>query len=58
MQDTLRGPLLAALPFYDRAKVVALLDSLPGMQDDVRTGKDPVLMILLSACFMHQRYFQ
>jgi asparagine synthase (glutamine-hydrolysing) len=58
MQDTLRGPLLASLPFYDRAKVIALLDGLPAMKDEARTSKDPVLMILLSACCLHQRYFQ
>ena len=58
MQDTLRGPALASLPFYDRAKVVALLDGLPALGDDARTAFDPVLMILLSACCLHQRYFQ
>jgi asparagine synthase (glutamine-hydrolysing) len=26
MQDTLRGPVLASLPFYDQKKVIALLD--------------------------------
>ena len=29
VQDTLRGPVLASLPFFDRAKVVALLDRCP-----------------------------
>jgi asparagine synthase (glutamine-hydrolysing) len=57
MQDTLRGPALAALPFYDRAKVVALLDGLPAL-GGARTALDPVLMILLSACCLHQRYLQ
>src|SRR5262249_45751979 len=58
VQDTLRGPTLASLPFYDRAKVVALLDGLPAVAEAARTSLDPVLMILLSACCMHQRYFQ
>jgi asparagine synthase (glutamine-hydrolysing) len=58
MQETLRGPAMACLPFYDRAKVVALLDDLPALRDDVRTTLDPVLMILLSACCLHQCYFQ
>ena len=58
VQETLRGPALASLPFYDRAKVVALLDGLPALGDDARTALDPVLMILLSACCLHQRYFQ
>jgi asparagine synthase (glutamine-hydrolysing) len=58
VQDTLRGPLMASLPFYDRAKVVAMLDEVPSMSDDARTALDPVLMVLLSACYLHQRYFQ
>ena len=49
VQETLRGPVMASLPFYDRAKVVALLDGLPALGDDARTALDPVLMILLSA---------
>jgi asparagine synthase (glutamine-hydrolysing) len=58
VQETLRGPVMASLPFYDRAKVVAMLDDLPALGDDARTALDPVLMILLSACCLHQRYFQ
>jgi asparagine synthase (glutamine-hydrolysing) len=58
VQDTLRGPVLDALPFYDRARVVALLDDLPGLGDAARTALDPVLMLLLSACCLHQRYFR
>ena len=58
VQETLRGSVLASLPFYDRAKVVALLDGLPALGDDARTALDPVLMVLLSACCLHQRYFQ
>jgi asparagine synthase (glutamine-hydrolysing) len=58
VQETLRGPVLASLPFYDRAKVVALLDRLPALGADAHTALDPVLMILLSACCLHQRYFQ
>jgi asparagine synthase (glutamine-hydrolysing) len=57
MQDTLRGPATASLPFYDRAKVVAILDGLPALADSARTALDPVLMILLSACCLQQRYF-
>jgi asparagine synthase (glutamine-hydrolysing) len=58
MQETLRGPALESLPFYDRGKVVALLDGLPALGDAARTALDPVLMILLSACCLHERYFQ
>jgi asparagine synthase (glutamine-hydrolysing) len=56
MQDTLRGPLLASLPFYDQKKVVALLDQLPGMSDSDRMGWDPVLMSVLSACVVQERF--
>lgn len=58
VQETLRGPVLASLPFYDRAKVVALLDDLAAQGDGVRVACDHVLMIVVSACFLHQRYFQ
>jgi asparagine synthase (glutamine-hydrolysing) len=58
VQETLRGGALADLPFYDQAKVAALLDSLPALGNDARTALDPVLMILLSACCLQQRYFQ
>ena len=50
MQDTLRGPALASLPFYDQKKVVALLDELPTMSDSERVEWDPILMSVLSAC--------
>jgi asparagine synthase (glutamine-hydrolysing) len=56
LQDTLRGPVLASMPFYDQAKVVALLDRLPAMDDGERTALDPALMMLLSACVLHDRF--
>jgi asparagine synthase (glutamine-hydrolysing) len=56
VQDTLRGSVLASVPFFDQRKVVALLDSLPGMDDGARTAIDPALMILLSACVLQQRF--
>jgi asparagine synthase (glutamine-hydrolysing) len=58
VQDTLRGPVMASLPFYDRAKVIALLDDLPALGDAARIALAPLLMTLLSACCLHQRYFQ
>jgi asparagine synthase (glutamine-hydrolysing) len=44
------------LPFYDRVKVIALLDRLPALGDEARTALDPVLMILLSSCTLHERF--
>jgi hypothetical protein len=56
LQDTLRGPVLASLPFYDQEKVIALLDQLPAMSLPDRIGWDPVLMSILSACVIHERF--
>ena len=56
MQDTLRSSVLRSLPFYDQKKVIALLDRLPGMSDTDLIGWDPVLMSILSACVIHQRF--
>jgi asparagine synthase (glutamine-hydrolysing) len=56
MQDTLRGPTLAALPFFDSDRVVGLLDGLPDRDDGSRTAYDPALMILLSACALNAGY--
>jgi asparagine synthase (glutamine-hydrolysing) len=56
LQDTLRGPVLASLPFYDQKKVVDLLDRLPAMSQVDQVGWDPVLMSLLSACVIQERF--
>jgi asparagine synthase (glutamine-hydrolysing) len=56
LQDTLRGPVLASLPFYDQKKIIALLDQLPAMSDSDRVGWDPVLMSVLSACVIQERF--
>ena len=56
LQDTLRGPAMKAMPFFDQRKVVALLDSLPGLDDVARTAIDPALMIMLSACVLQERF--
>jgi asparagine synthase (glutamine-hydrolysing) len=56
VQDTLRGPILASIPFFDRNKVVGLLDSLYTMDDGARVANDQTLMTLTSACVLHERY--
>jgi asparagine synthase (glutamine-hydrolysing) len=56
LQDTLRGGALASLPFYDQKRVVALLDDLPAMSNADRVGWDPILMSILSACVLQQRF--
>jgi asparagine synthase (glutamine-hydrolysing) len=56
MQDTLRGPTLKELSFFDRNRVIALLDRLPDMDEGQRTVVDQVLMLTLSACILQERF--
>jgi asparagine synthase (glutamine-hydrolysing) len=56
VQDTLRGPALRAMPFFDQRAVVALLERLPGMDTGARTANDQVLMLLVSMCVLQQRF--
>lgn len=56
VQDTLRGPLLASIPFFDRRKVIDLLDRVDDMDDGGRVVNDTNLMFIASACVLHQRF--
>jgi len=56
IQETLRGPMLAAVGFYDQKKVIEWLDDLPSMSPQVRATLDPLLMSLTSACFLQQQF--
>ncbi len=56
MQDTLRGKALAGLPFFDRGKVIGLLDRLYAMDDGSRVANDQILMMIVSACVLNERY--
>jgi asparagine synthase (glutamine-hydrolysing) len=56
IQDTLRGPALASIPFFDQPRVIDLLDSLHGMDEARGVANDQVLMILLSACVLQDRF--
>ncbi|HEY7113221.1 MAG TPA: asparagine synthase (glutamine-hydrolyzing) [Thermoanaerobaculia bacterium] len=56
MQDTLRGPVLKSMGFFDPAKVAGLLDALPKMDAGARTVVDQGLMLILSACVLHERF--
>jgi len=56
VQDTLRGPVLASIPFFDQRKVVGLLDSLRTMDNGARVANDQVLMTLVSMCVLHERF--
>jgi asparagine synthase (glutamine-hydrolysing) len=56
VQDTLRGPTLASIPFFDQKKVVGLLDRIETMDEGSRVANDQVLMLLTSACVLHERF--
>jgi asparagine synthase (glutamine-hydrolysing) len=56
MQATLRGRALDRVPFYDRGKVLALLDDLPRRPASALAAIDPVLMQILSSCVMAARF--
>ena len=56
VQDTLRGPILASIPYFDQTKVVGLLDSLETIDEGSRVANDQVLMLLVSACVLQERF--
>jgi asparagine synthase (glutamine-hydrolysing) len=56
VQDTLRGPALAAIPFFDQKKVVELLDSIDTMDEGARVANDQVLMLLVSSCVLQEGF--
>lgn len=56
MQDTLRGPVLAAMPFFDQKKVVRMLDELPKMDEGAQVANDQVLMVMISACVLQEHF--
>ena len=56
VQDILRGPTLADVPFYDAKRVVGLLDALPKMDRQTASAIDAPLMLMASTVLMHQRF--
>ena len=56
VQDTLRGPVLRSMPFFDQRRVVSLLDRLPEMDAGERTAWDQILMPIMSMCVLHERF--
>lgn len=55
-QDTLRGPGMRNLPFFDSFRVAGLLDELPKMDAGTRVALDPLIMALTSLCVLQDRY--
>ena len=56
VEDTLRGPVLASIPFFNQKKVIGLLDRLKTMDESSRVANDQVLMIMVSACVLQERF--
>lgn len=58
LQDTLRSPVLASIPFFDQKKVVGLLEGLHHQEEgpQMAMASDHVLLILLSACVLQERF--
>jgi asparagine synthase (glutamine-hydrolysing) len=56
VQDTLRGNVLAAIPYFDRRKVIDLLDRVETLDEGARVAVDQILMILVSACVLHKGF--
>ncbi len=56
MQDTLRGSALAALPFFDQARVVDYLDRFPRLSPDEQRTADQMLMEILSLCVLQEQF--
>jgi asparagine synthase (glutamine-hydrolysing) len=56
MHDTLRGSGLADVPFFDRRRVVGLLDSLAQLEPATRVAMDAPLLLLLSTALMQSRF--
>ncbi len=56
MQDSLRSSVMASVPFFDQAAVIALLDKLPTMTERQRIALESTLMMLLSTYFLQSRY--
>ena len=56
LNDSLRSNKFAQVPFFDQKKVVALLDGLPKMDEGERAALDPVLMMLVSASCIQDRF--
>src|SRR6516162_3207359 len=52
VQDTLRGPVLATVPFFNQKKVLGLLDRLSTMDEGSRVANDQILMTIVSACVL------
>ncbi|MBW4588162.1 asparagine synthase (glutamine-hydrolyzing) [Aetokthonos hydrillicola Thurmond2011] len=56
VQDTLRSSGMSCLPFYNHAAVIRLLDELPTMSESQLTSIETILMKILSAYILQERF--
>ncbi|MEM1369756.1 MAG: asparagine synthase (glutamine-hydrolyzing) [Cyanobacteria bacterium P01_H01_bin.15] len=56
VQDTLRSSKMSGIPFYNHKSIVHLLDQLPGMDEPQSNSVDVVLMKILSAYFLQEKF--
>lgn len=56
LHDTIRSSVRTGLPFFDEARVVELLERLPGSDRDTQLAYDSVLMVLLSTCVLQRQF--
>jgi asparagine synthase (glutamine-hydrolysing) len=56
MADTLKGPAVQDLGFFDRRKVMDLVDCVPAMSKEERIVVDSILLTILSACILKDRF--
>jgi len=56
IQDSIRSESFNAVPFFDRKKIISALDKLPQEDAKSRTAMEPVLMTVLTAHLMQQKF--
>jgi asparagine synthase (glutamine-hydrolysing) len=55
-RDVVRGPALRAMPWFDRDRVIAWVDALATATPATARAAEPLLMTILSACALQQRF--
>ncbi|MGK7922656.1 MAG: asparagine synthase (glutamine-hydrolyzing) [Trichodesmium sp.] len=56
LQDTLGSSAMSNIPFYNHKAIIDLLDQLPTMDEKQRSSVDVLLMKMLSAYFLQERF--
>lgn len=56
VRDVVRSSALRAMPWFDRDRVIAWVEAIPALSPADRRAAEPVLMTILSACALQQRF--